>query len=195
MDWSDVAWIGPTAVALASLSVQALDGWNGRAKEAIRLKAERDAFVADRQLDLTRESFLSIMNVSGSFLVIAKTNQTGFSPPNVKAVNAYRAFRDVIYDSGGYIDAYGSDMSREALAKIRGALTLGASLESHMAFLDEAYAEANAAGDDYELSTAQARIDEAIASASLQLKMDSEQWTGKLPQLIDALRADLHRSL
>lgn len=195
MDWSDAAWIGPTAVALASLGVQALDGWNTRAKEATRLEAERDAFVADRRLDLTRESFLSLMNVSGTLLVTAQTNVTGLLPPDGNAVNAYRAFRDAIHDSGGYIDAYGSDASREALSKVRGVLTMSSALEAHLAHLDECSAEVDAAGDDFELAAAQGRVRSAISSTALQLTMDSEQWTGKLPTLIDALRADLHRSL
>jgi hypothetical protein len=105
MSWTDAAWIGSSAVALAALGVQGFGEWNSRANAKDERIDERRAFEADRRLDLAREGFLNLINVSGAFIVALKAQSGGNSPHAFSVIQAYQGFRNTMNSTGGYVDA------------------------------------------------------------------------------------------
>jgi hypothetical protein len=157
---------------------------NALSEERQRWMRERNAQISDRRLDTVRHGYLSLMAAAGGLAAVMDRTQVAFAGEHY-ALEWYEALKVGLRESGGVVDALGSDEARMALVATRQRVA-----DSHHA--DDALEQAervlnSPVGYDHSVYE-QRRFD-----ASNELNSSSEDWRGTLIRLLDAMRQDRQR--
>lgn len=182
MSWAEAAWVGPTLVAVVASAVTYATHRSALRAEHERWTRERDAAVRDRRLETVREGYLSLMAAAGAFAAVMDEQGVGYGERNY-VLDWYEALKSGLRESGGVVDAYGSEASRAALERTRQLMALSYGAEEG---LEAATREKNAP-TGYDVETLTGHREDAASD----LRMRASEWRAALVDLLGAMRDDL----